>query len=107
MSTIIHKRGDTLSLGLTWDEEGEPIDLTGYTIAAQLRDARDELVMALTVAIADQTTQRGQFTLTATAAQTALWPVAPLSCDVQFTAPSTVVVSSATFVVQVERDITR
>lgn len=107
MTKILHKRGDTLSLGLTWDEDGETVDLTGYTVAAQLRDAQDVLVAALTVAIADQTTLRGQCTLSATAAATAAWPVGPLWCDVQFTAPSGTVASSATFAIRIEKDITR
>lgn len=107
MTTIAHKRGDTLSLGLTWDEEGETIDLTGYEVAAQLRDAHDVLVADLTVAIADQTTQRGRCTLSATAAETATWPIGKLSCDVQFTAPGGAVASSETFSISVARDITR
>lgn len=107
MTALRHKRGDTLSLGLTWAEDGETIDLTGYAIVAELRTSNDELICSLTIAPADQTTARGQFTATATAEVTALWPIARLDCDVQFVAPDGSVASSETFGIQVVRDVTR
>ena len=106
MNVISHKRGDTLTLGLLWEEGGSAIDLTGYTVAAQIRTRTDVLIAALTVTVADQTTQRGRFTITATATATAAWPIGSFECDIQFTIAG-VVTSSETFGFNVVKDITR
>ena len=108
MAEIYHKKGDTLSYSCSWkDSSGVAIDLTGYTLNSQVRATNfvDTLTVAVTSAV------NGLFTLSATATQTASWPVTDgllsrLFCDVQFTTGS-VVVSTETFQLVIAQDITQ
>lgn len=107
MSQIYHKRGDTLSLLCIWkDASGNPVDLTGYTIASQVRATN--FVDSLTVTITDAV--NGKFSVTRTATGTSSWPisnsVSRVYCDIQFTTGTTVI-SSQTFEVVVLEDITQ
>ena len=105
MAIITHKRGDTFELTLSLENQGNPVDITNFTIASQIRDQDDQLVQALTVTKTDAS--NGQFTLTATDTQTDDWPIAKLDVDVEFVEPDTTVSSSETFNIQVIKDITR
>ncbi|MDW4550853.1 hypothetical protein R5H32_15940 [Defluviimonas sp. D31] len=99
---IDHKRGDTLALDLARvDAAGAPIDLTGATIAARVAfsDFAADLDVTVTNAAA------GEYTLTATAAQTALWPVARLRADVKYSAAG-LVRRSITFAITVVEEVT-
>ena len=104
--SITFKRGDTLSITcqrLTAAQAA--FNLAGYTIAATVRNGG--FSQALTVAITNVT--QGQFTLSQTAANTALWPVSDdddseMLCDVQFTSGS--VESTETFRIIVQEDVT-
>lgn len=107
MAGLTHPRGDTLSLLGTWSENGTPTDLTGWTVRSQVRTQTDDLVGELTITLANQLTAPGQFTLAATAAQTAAWPVKVLRCDVEFTDPDGVVSSSDVFSLSILADMTR
>lgn len=87
---ITTTRGDSfaLTIAVKATAGGAASDLTGWTVAAQLRkpsrtNDRGALMEALTVTIADPTT--GVIVLSATAAQTALWTVGAAEFDVQFT----------------------
>lgn len=100
------KRGDSFTASCVYKIDGVPTSLTGKAIAAQIRTADLALIDALAVAIPDQTTNPGRFTLTATPAQTALWPVAGLRCDIQFSQGGAVQ-STDTFLVPVVQDITK
>lgn len=82
--TLTHKRGDRFSKRCTWrDSTGAAIAL-GASPRAQLRDGADSLVQELSVALEPQSgATLGQFILSATSAQTAAWPVASLSCDIE------------------------
>lgn len=108
MATIYHKKGDTLSYSCSWkDSSGAAINLTGYTLASQVRAT--SFVDTLTVTVTDAV--NGLFSLSATATQTATWPVtdgalSSLFCDVQFTLGSTVV-STDTFQIIIAQDITQ
>ena len=108
MADIYHKKGDTLSYSCSWkDSTGTAINLTGYTIASQVRATG--FVGNLTVTITDAV--NGLFTLSATATQTATWPVTDgassrVFCDIQFTLGA-VVVSTETFQIIVVQDITQ
>lgn len=108
MAIIYHKKGDTLSYSCSWkDSSGVAIDLTGYTVNSQVRAT--SFVGTLTATITDAV--NGLFTLSATATETATWPVTDgpfslLFCDVQFTVGS-IVVSSDTFQVIIAQDITQ
>jgi hypothetical protein len=108
-TTIQHKRGDTLEIECTESADGTPVNLTGYTVEAQVRTrGGDELVDDATVTLADQGTSPGVYTVSVAAARTALWePGRPLDLDVQYTAPGGTVWSSGTISITVIRDITR
>lgn len=108
-TSMQHKRGDTLEIACTETAAGVPVDLTGYTVAAQVRTrAGDELVDTATVTLADQGTSPGEFTVTVAAARTALWePGRELDLDIQYTAPGGTVWSSGTISITVVRDVTR
>lgn len=108
MAIIYHKKGDTLSYSCSWkDSAGVAINLTGYTINSQVRAT--SFVGTLTTTITSAV--NGLFTLSATATETATWPVtdgalSSLFCDVQFTVGA-VVVSTDTFQIIIAQDITQ
>ena len=105
-ATLNHKRGDRFSKRCIVRDRvtRAPIAL-GAAPRAQLRDGADQLVQELTVTLEPQSGATvGVFTISATAAQTALWPIASLSCDIE---RPDIQESSETFVVRVGRDITR
>lgn len=108
MSTITIKAGDTLTLPMTWSADGTDVDLTGYTVTAHVRRRADELVDTLTCTPdADQATNPGVLVVSATAEQTALWPVANLECDVRFESGDGSTTHTDTFEIKVEKAITR
>lgn len=88
------KAGETLSMLVTYtDGAGDPISLTGKTITSQIRTQSLELLDDLMVTIADQTTNTGQFTLSATDEMTSAWPIGSLIFDVKIVQGSTVIYS--------------
>ena len=104
--SINFKRGDTLSLTCQRLTAAlAAFNLTGYTIAATVRNGG--FSQSLSVSMSSPTT--GQFTLSQTATNTALWPVSDsddsvMYCDIQFTSGS--VESTETFKIVVQEDIT-
>lgn len=100
------KQGDTFQLGATYlDADGLPIDLTSITIKAQLRTASGDLIDTLTISKANQTTAKGQFSLSATAVQTTGWPTGIARGDIKLTlngAP----VSSETYELPIINEVT-
>lgn len=104
--SITFKRGDTLSMTCQrLTSSSTAFDLTGYTIAAKVRNGG--FSESLTVSMPSPPT--GQFTLSQTATNTALWPVSDdddsvMYCDIQFTSGS--VESTETFKIIVREDIT-
>jgi len=105
MATITHKRGDTFELSCTLENEGNPVDITNFTITAQVRQADDTLLQALTVTKTDAA--NGAFTLGATSTETEGWEVLQYQCDIEFIEGSGEVNSSETFTINVIKDITR
>lgn len=106
MSHITIKAGDTMTLPMTWSADGTDVDLTGYTVTAQVRRRADELVDTLTCTPdADQATNPGVLVVSATDAQTALWPILTLECDVRF--DNGEVTHTDTFEIVVKKAITR
>jgi len=110
MKQIKHKQGDTLLLTCTWtDPNGLVVDLTNYTITSKVKVVAGTLFEdTLTTDITSPAS--GIFILSATATDTALWPVTSgqygrMFCDVQFSKDS-VVVSTETFEIVVLLDIT-
>lgn len=75
------------------DGAGDPISLIGKTITSQIRTQSLELLDDLMVTIADQTTNTGQFALSATDEMTSAWPIGSLIFDVKIVQGSTVIYS--------------
>lgn len=104
--SINFKRGDTLSMTCQRLTAAlAAFNLVGYTIAATVRNGG--FSQALTVTVTDASL--GQFTLSQTATNTALWPISDdddsvMYCDIQFTSGS--VESTETFKIVVREDIT-
>lgn len=105
MATINHKRGDTFELTCSLENGGNDVNITGWTVAAQLRQSDDTLVQSLTVTVTDAAA--GEFTITAANTETDGWPIAALEVDVEFTETDGSVSSSDTFTINVIKDITR
>lgn len=97
------KRGEVLSLDFTRkDAAGAAVDITNDTITAsvQLRDFTAALTVTKTNAVA------GEFTISATAAQTQLWPVATLDADTKYDGGGGNIKRSETFRIKVDKEIT-
>ena len=103
MAQIRFKRGDTFTLTCTYKVDGVPTSVTSIDIDSQIRDNRGALVQDLAVT---KLVGTGEFTLIATATETAEWPVSVLRCDVQFSKGGSVR-STQTFDISVAEDITR
>ena len=103
---MIHlKRGDTFSLAAVVQGDGVAADITGWTIASQIRTASGTLIDTLTVAVTSAVA--GTYTLDESAAGvTEAWPVGKLEMDIQYTVGG-VIVSTETAQIRVERDVTR
>jgi hypothetical protein len=104
---IYHKRGDSIDWTCTYKADGtNATNLTAYTIRSQVRNRQtNALIDALTVTKADQGAYPGRFTLSLSAASTALWPVAELIMDIEYTI-SGAVKSTETVIIQVIADVT-
>lgn len=106
MTEVIYefKRGDDFSIPMTLqDADGNPVDITGWTIAAATTYARRP-VSTLDVTITDG--PNGVFVISLPFAQTAVWPIRKLKCDIQFDRPVEGRVSSQTFYIDVQEDHT-
>lgn len=100
-------RGDDFVIPMTLtdpDNNGTPVDITGWTIASQVRYAR-KLIADLDVTITN--TAQGEFSISLPKEQTALWPVRKLKCDIQFDRPVEGRVSSQTFIIDCTEDQTQ
>jgi len=103
ISRVLTKRGDTFSLTGTFKQNGVPFSLTGVIVTSQLRKADGTLIENLTYT---QLPNIGEFTISATAAQAALWPIEVLLCDIQYVFIDGTKESSETFYIQILQDIT-
>jgi hypothetical protein len=100
-------RGDDFKIPMTLTDpanNGTPVDISDWTIASQVRYAR-KLISELDVTITNG--PLGQFTISLPHAQTALWPVRTLKCDIQFDRPVEGRVSSRTFLIDCMEDQTQ
>lgn len=106
MSTISHKRGDSFSLsGAIKDAQGVAVDLTGASLRCHLRQPDGVLIQALTCAITDAAA--GTYSISATAAEAAVWPLGNAKFDVELTDAQGAVTSTDTVTLKVVEDITR
>jgi hypothetical protein len=106
------KAGDDLVLSKTWlDAEGEPLDLTGYTMTGKLRrkgDTSTNVVATLDVTPdADQTTNPGVYAIELDDAETADLPIAILEYDIRAESAGGVVSTSETFEMLVKLAVSR
>lgn len=96
------KRGTTIRLRCTHSLSGSTVNLTGYTLAATAR--LDGAAVSLAVTIdADQTTNRGVFTLTSDSTS---WGLGRHRVDVRFTTPSADRYYSETFQIDITEPVT-
>lgn len=104
MQEITFKRGDTFAANCTYQTTaGMAIDIGSHTIAARIADD-ESLADDLTVTVTDAAA--GQFTISATAAATALWPINTYArLDIEYTLGSAVQ-STETLRVVIVPDIT-
>ena len=100
------KQGDTFTLGCTYKENGVAVNVTNFTIRAQMRDSTGALILELPVAKANQTTNPGVFVLGANTPPSPQFPIDELQCDIQFSDSENVVRSTQTFFVPVVEDVT-
>jgi len=111
MTTIIHKRGDTLELTFQLKVDGVAQNITGYSFSSQLRDSTDALLVTdnfdgnLTYTLINAL--EGQFSFTASPTETSEWDTRTYDCDLQITEPDSDVSSSETFKIKVIKDVTR
>lgn len=105
MNTIEIKQGDTLELACRLQAGGEPVDITGWSIASQVRAPGGNLVHAFVAAITAPAL--GEYRLPASAEQTATWPAGGLSMDIRYTDPSGRVMSTQTVPLQVQPAVTQ
>jgi hypothetical protein len=100
------KRGDTLQRTLSMKSGGVPYIPVGATFACQAKSSapRGGAPFFDTLSVVT-TLVPGQLLLTATAAQTALWPIGVLVSDIQITIGATVK-STETFSIFVDEDVT-
>lgn len=103
-----HKRGDTFSFTAQWAPGGVAQSLAGATVRAQLRDAEldPSFSYALTVTLANQTTNPGEATFSAPYADTETWPLGLALGDIEITTAG-VRQSSEDFAVRVVADRSR
>jgi hypothetical protein len=102
MASVTHKQGDSFEWVVTLTENSVAVDITNYSIRAQIR-ANDTLIAALTVTKTNAAA--GIFSVTATAAQTDTWSAGSHQCDIEFTDGLSEVFSTETFDVIILEDI--
>lgn len=100
-------RGDDFVIPMSLtnpDNNGLPVDITGWTITSQVRYSK-KLIETLQVVIVDAA--MGSFTISAPDTATAIWPARQLKCDIQFDKADGQRVSSQTFIIDVSEDQTQ
>ena len=104
--TITHKRGAAFGLVASY-----LLPPGTWTATANVEQADGTLVTALTCALTtlaelDASGNTAALAISATTAQTSLWPLATLLCDVRFTDTGGNALPTSTFAIVVEREIT-
>lgn len=101
---LVLKRGDDLVLDGAVDG-----DLTGWTARAQIRALNDSLLAECAVSplVYDEAEAVTRYTLSVTAAATAVWPPGSAEMDIEYTDREGLVQSTETVPLTLLRDITR
>lgn len=100
--TLQFKRGDTFLIEGRVTAGGDPLDLSGGSVRSHVRNGA-----ALVAELAVQWVDRAQGTYRLRADDTTRWPVALLTCDIEYLLPSGQKVSTETFEVDCMKDETR
>jgi hypothetical protein len=101
MVTIPHKRGDTFNITCSVIRDfGDQLTL----VRAHVKN-RNTLVEALTFTELTPTVDDYIYKLSATATQTALWPVRDLTCDIEYQIGANIA-STETFIIRLMQDET-
>lgn len=98
------KRGDTFAMTCTYKQDGAAHDITSVDVKCQVKQG-STLVTEMNVAKANQSSNPGVFVLVPQSADTALWPLGNLLCDIQFTEGG-VVRSTETFYINIIEQVT-
>lgn len=109
-SRYVIKAGATFRRRFTWLERGVPVDLTGATVAFGIENATRDPARIATLAGAvdpDQTANRGQFEIEASATETAGWPTGEHIADMTVEFPGGDVLSTTDLIVEVRRSRSR
>jgi len=103
MTAMTIKPGDTFLLECSVTEDNAtPLDLTGWTIASQVRTKRGVLLADLTVDI--HTPATGEYSLRTDA--TSDWPTGVAEMDIAYTDSGGRIMSTETLTLSVEHDVT-
>lgn len=98
-----HKRGDTFNALCTLrDAANQPVDLTGWTIRSQVRNASGGLIDTFDIVTVNAAA--GQFRLFKST--TPGWVAGTLYSDIEYTNPDGHVVSTSTFEINCIKDQT-
>lgn len=105
MSGFVLAQGTTFVLGAQiQDRLGAPVDLTGATLTAQMRDALDNVVATLAVTTVANRPGVAQISF---AGDTATWPVGRYRTDLRVVWPSGLTQQTRTYTVTVVDSVTR
>lgn len=106
LSVTFHRGDDlTLNVGLT-DSNSDPIDITGWTLSAQVREVANASVVLASWTISNRNDAAGTFTMALTDSDTAGLPPTCVS-DLQGTDAGGLVRTYLKMNMTVERDVTR
>lgn len=97
------KRGDTLLIEAALANNGQPVNITGWSIRSQIR-RNNQLVDDLVVTVTDAL--MGKYTI-ASSGSTENWPVAQLRTDIEYTTDTGQIVSTETYYINCVEDVTR
>jgi len=101
---INFKRGDTFVVQCTLKQTGVPQSLAGWTVKSQVRTQQSlRLVAELSFSVVDD--RQGIYQLHCS--DTTDWPTGTLVCDIQYTTPNAQVVSTDTFTIEVQPEVTK
>lgn len=98
------RQGATLVMSCVHKVGGVASSIVGMTITSHVRTYQNLEIDTLTYAAVDE--DAGEFTLTATAAQTADWPTGNLFWDIRLESPGSVVQITSKEDIQVSRPVT-
>ena len=105
MNTLDIKRGDTLELLCSVQQDGQPLDITGWQIDCWVRGPANQVVHRFVGDIVNA--QAGEYALRATPEETAKWHQGGLSADIRYTDSTGRVMTTRTLPVQIHERITQ